>query len=484
MDARIELALSTLKVCCPHLAGMIAVIDLRLDDRIRTAGVCPSGKILLSPAFIGKLQIPEIAFVIGHELYHYYYQIFDRMTDHCDRYLVNVAHDCIINNMLLKIFRENGLPDACPDGSLHWEDFRTAVEEVIPGSWKPVDEYSLEKLTALLTGIRDKLPPIPFDCRRRKNESPPENSLRDAFSKVADELGFPAAEEEAGNESEWEGDGEKDDDAIPEIFSEEMEREFFPDEPLESVFDRQDELKRAVANSKREEAVLDEFIRRTKITDQLLKKYSSCRDRKPGNGKRKHKALKNAYDTPWEEVIQTWIDHTLPPVRSWAKASRHMSDQDSIFLPGRLRVTDQKLSVNIILDTSGSMADSFSVLLGMIGSFCAASGISDVRLLQCDTQVTSDVTIAPEELRDYEIKGYGGSDMSPAMKKLAMDGHIHSVLILTDGLIDFLPEKLVPYQVLWGIFPVLDEKGNVYPPESYFHPGYGTIIPIKLPEAI
>ena len=481
MDARIELALNTLKVCCPHLAGMIAVIDLRLDDRIRTACVCPSGRILLSPALIGKLQIPEIAFVIGHELYHYYYRIFERMTDDCDHYLINVAHDCIVNDMLLKVFRENGLSDACPDGLLHWEDFKNIVEKTIPGSWKPVNEYSLEKLTALLAKISDKLPPSPFGCRRKKRKSPAGNSLKDAFSKIADELGFPAAGEEAEDEPEW----ETTDDAIPEIFSEEMEREFFPDEPRSHVFNRWNELWRAVENSKREEAVLDDFIRQTKRSEELVRKYSPCKGKEAGKEKQKHHALENSsYDTPWEEVIQTWIDHSLPPVRSWAKASRRMPVQDGIFLPGRLRVTDQKHSVNIILDTSGSMAGGFSILLGMIGSFCAAGGIAEVRLLQCDTRVTSDVTIAPEELRDYEIKGYGGSDMSPAMAKLAMDESIHSVLILTDGVIDFLPESLVPYHVLWGIFPVADENGNLYPPQSYFNPGYGTIIPIKLPEEI
>lgn len=482
MDKRTELALDLLKTCCPHLAGLIAVIDLRFDVRIRTAAVCPSGRILLSPKFAEKLQIPELAFVIGHELYHCFYHIFDRITDESDQLLVNIAHDCIVNNMLIKVFTKNGLPDACPENLLHWEDFKNIVNETCPGAWRPVENYSMEKLTALLEKVSDKLPASPFGRRipRKKQRMP--SPMNDAFSRIASDLGFPDSEteEHADEDASWEyEDGEP--NGIPEIFSDDLERKFFPEDSPANSAERKKQLARAVETARQEKVLLENFRKHIERSERNARKFSVQRGTRKGNEYLKVKSLESSYAPPWESVIQTWIDNTLPPQRSWAKASRRTSPEMDVVLPGRLHRTDQKRSITIILDTSGSMEHSFSLLLGMIGSFCSAAGISEVRIIQCDVQVTSDETIVPEKLREYEIRGFGGSDMSPAMMKLSTDPKIHSVLVLTDGYIAYPPKEWIPYRVLWGIFT---PSGSLYDSlkDGSFKPDYGTVLKIKLPE--
>ena len=70
------------------------------------------------------------------------------------------------------------------------------------------------------------------------------------------------------------------------------------------------------------------------------------------------------------------------------------------------------------------------MLLGVIASYCHGMGISDVRLLQCDTRVTVDHRVSPQELREYKIKGMGGSDMTPALRRLTDDPEVEAVILI------------------------------------------------------
>ena len=69
------------------------------------------------------------------------------------------------------------------------------------------------------------------------------------------------------------------------------------------------------------------------------------------------------------------------------------------------------------------------------------------------------------------LRGYGGSDMSPAMLHLADDPRVEAVIVLTDGDIAY-PPAAMPYDVLW-----------VLPPgaTSSFQPPYGAVIQMQRP---
>jgi predicted metal-dependent peptidase len=88
-----------------------------------------------------------------------------------------------------------------------------------------------------------------------------------------------------------------------------------------------------------------------------------------------------------------------------------------------------------------------------------------VRVVECDAAVTQDVVVEPAELRSFRIAGYGGSDMGPALERLADDATVDAVVVLTDGDVA-VPRDAPPFAVLWVL--TYDNRG--------FKPGYGQVI--------
>jgi predicted metal-dependent peptidase len=95
--------------------------------------------------------------------------------------------------------------------------------------------------------------------------------------------------------------------------------------------------------------------------------------------------------------------------------------------------------------------------------------VDQIRLVQCDTAVTSDQFLSPAEVAAHPIAGYGGSDLSPALHHLADDPHVKAVVVLTDGDIEY-PEEEMPYDVLW----LLPADGS-----PSFRPPYGSVLTMQ-----
>lgn len=175
-------------------------------------------------------------------------------------------------------------------------------------------------------------------------------------------------------------------------------------------------------------------------------------------------ALRGLYRTPWELALQKWLESVAPGERTFLRPSRRGVTQSDIVLPGRKR---ESWMLNVILDTSGSMTDDIPRALGAVADFCDAVGVDEIRVVQCDTAVTSDTVLSPAELAEYEVRGYGGSDLTPAMRMLADDPRVTACLIVTDGEIGY-PADEMPYAVLW-----------VLPGHGGFAPPYGHVISMQ-----
>jgi predicted metal-dependent peptidase len=111
------------------------------------------------------------------------------------------------------------------------------------------------------------------------------------------------------------------------------------------------------------------------------------------------------------------------------------------------------------------MSDEIPFALGAIADFCDVTGVDEIRLVQCDTAVTSDEVLSPSELADYQVSGYGGSDLTPALLALVEDPRVTAAVVITDGDIGY-PSEPVPYAVLWAL------------PRSQttFQPPYGRVV--------
>lgn len=125
--------------------------------------------------------------------------------------------------------------------------------------------------------------------------------------------------------------------------------------------------------------------------------------------------------------------------------------------------------LNIVLDTSGSMSAEIPRALGAIADFCDAVLVDQVRLVQCDTAVTADDCIDPAQMQSYQVSGYGGSDLTPAMAHLARDPAVRAVIVITDGDIEYLREE-PSYSVLW----VLPTGAS-----TMFSPAYGRVVGMR-----
>lgn len=181
-----------------------------------------------------------------------------------------------------------------------------------------------------------------------------------------------------------------------------------------------------------------------------------------GGGQQNVRALRGIYRTPWQVAIQRWLEGVSPGERTFTRASRRGADREDIVLPGRRRET---MTLNVILDTSGSMSDDIPFAIGAIADFCEATGIDDIRIVQCDSAVTSDERLSPAELAEYQVKGYGGSDLTAAFAALVEDPRVTAAIIITDGDITY-PREPVPYAVLWVV------PGAT----TTFEPPYGRVV--------
>ena len=177
--------------------------------------------------------------------------------------------------------------------------------------------------------------------------------------------------------------------------------------------------------------------------------------------------VRSCYTPPWQMAMQRWVDGNATPKRSYARASRRGAWRSDVVLPGRNQECN---TVHIILDTSGSMTYAIPRLLGQIAAFARAAGMEQLHLMQCDVKVAADDFVDIGSLEKYHVAGYGGSDMSPAMLKLAEDPEVISVLVITDGYIDYPPQEKIPYDVLWCLPE--SSRGKTFP--------YGRIVYVPI----
>ena len=406
---RIERGLKLLTVPMPYLAGLAAALRFSLDDRIPTMGVFASGRMIANPRFAAKLKDDELIFVLAHELLHLALRTHDRArgSHHLE---FNYAHDYIINDILR---HELGFTTV-PAGGLDMPGARDKGAEEIVLEMRRNAENMKSKTQV-------------FDGQ--------ETTVRRALGKGG-----------KGEPSDGEGTADAGD-----VLDEKRERELFPDD---------------AANQQANAEKMREAAERSLALAKAIGAIKGMRGFGDGGQSQVVTALRGLYRTPRQIVLQRWLESVAPGERTFNRPSRRPVESPDVVLPGRRR---QGWILNVVLDTSGSMNDEIPRALGAIADFCDTVAVDQVRLLQCDTGVTADDLVAPMDLARYEITGYGGSDLSPAMVRLSEDAQVRAVAIITDGDIAF-PAEAMPYDVLW-----------VLPPgaSADFQPPYGRVVQMQ-----
>ena len=404
---RIARSLRLVTAPLPHLAGLAAAVRVSIDERVPTMGVFASGRMVANPAFVARLKDNELIFVLAHELLHLALRTHDRAKG-SDRLEFNYAHDYIINDILRVELGFTGIPAGGLD---------------MPGA----REKSAEQIVLEMRKNADKM------ASKSRVFEGEHVTMRRVIGRGPS--------------------GQPDPQQAGDVLDDKTERELFPDEATgqgDAVKAVQDLAAKSLA---------------------LAKAMGAMKGRGGDMGAAEHQvvsALRGMYRTPWEMSLQRWMESVAPGERTFTRPSRRGADRQDIVLPGRRR---EAWMLNVILDTSGSMTEEIPRVLGAIADFCDAVAVDQIRVVQCDTAVTSDEMLSPQELADYRVSGYGGSDLGPAMLALADDPRVTACLVVTDGDIEY-PAAPMPYGVLW----VLPAHG------AQFRPPYGHVVTMQKAE--
>lgn len=381
-----QLALRMVTLNLPHLTRLARAVRLQVDSRVETAAVTPSGRVLFNPKFLDSLTLEEATFVTAHELYHLVLQTHQR-GDEADGWLVNIAHDLIINDIL-----ENELRMTPPAGALRCHGAR---------------HVSLERL---LVGLREKQKHnrLPQKLWRSgtaeaaaQNEM--ERALEDAVAAAeaaAEELtpepalagGLGPAPSRQTDAAKKPADGHGQRDAL----TRSQELELFPLDDPDEVARRTTWLLEVCVQSVALSSLQHGWERHADAS-----RSSSDSDRATAEVR----VLQRAYRTPWERVVQQWLDAHIPQPRSYARPSRRAGDRADVVLPGRRR---DSTIIHVVLDTSGSMWPQLPAALGALAACCEASGVDQVRIIQSDSDITVDEVVPIDELRRYRVTGFSG----------------------------------------------------------------------------
>jgi predicted metal-dependent peptidase len=148
----------------------------------------------------------------------------------------------------------------------------------------------------------------------------------------------------------------------------------------------------------------------------------------------------------WKVELAQWLDWQLAPrgmARSYSRLNRRQSASPGIPLAGKARSGFHSPTYGVILDTSGSMSHPLLQKgLAAVVAYSQAQGVSQIRMVMCDTRPFDEGYIPLEKLqKPYHIYGRGGTTLQPAIDLLESASDFPDdapILIVTDGAIDVL----------------------------------------------
>ena len=419
-EIRLRLAINEVRIKLPYLSSLIELVRIEYGRQIPTAGIFASGRLIMNPDFFDSLDKDSASFVIAHEILHLVFKSHQRCTS-ADAKKFNIAHDYIINEQLSEIWGE------VLAGGLDW--FTSGLQKQLSERAK---DLSAEEICQRITLEDLDNDSDPFS--RQETKASQSTSLGDALARAGLVTKKPQAPFPEQTIDQL--------DVLPEH----IEKHWFPDEDVTAITTKiEKELTSTLSAKKITDSMTQSSGGQNQVTTSTLE------------------AEEIHFKPPWEMALQQWFEANARGGRSYSRPSRRGADRKDVVLAGYLR---EGWTLHIILDVSGSMTSELPYILGLISEFGTAVGIDRIHMIQADTEVNEDSWIDILDLQRFTVKGFGGSDMTSAMERLAQDIEVENVLLLTDGYISYADS--VPYNVFWGVTRNLN-----------FKPKYGVVAHIN-----
>jgi predicted metal-dependent peptidase len=151
----------------------------------------------------------------------------------------------------------------------------------------------------------------------------------------------------------------------------------------------------------------------------------------------------------WKQVLARFLRSNNTDDFSWQKPNRRFIGQ-GLYLPSMYNPSVDEIAV--VSDTSGSRTDTeLNQDLAEISSILRDLSPEAIHLIQCDTEVNSDISYTRESLplKTIEFNGRGGTRFAPAIEYVNKHHpNVASLIYLTDLECDDFGDA-PHYPVLW-----------------------------------
>ena len=393
------------------------------DPGVGTAGVCPDGlkvKFLYSPAFISSLSIPELAYVVSHEVGHVVMHHFDRglPTKPWERALYNAAADLAINSLFKPREGIKEVPALkedikLPDGTVLAS--KGSPSALLPSKFGLPDLLSLEHYYGLLLDkYRQAMEEQPGD----EGDSPQKGSGKGQSG--------PGGDGDSGSDPEGgEGDPKKDSPA-----------------DMGHASWKNDEIAKAIAK---------EWV----DTVDRLEKWGDT----PGSVKASVMAAQKA-SVRWDQLLR----EKYGQMTSTKRVSTYKRPSRRFGYPWCSKKTEPRDKKLVMIDTSGSISDRDLSRFKAETDRLAEEQV--VEYMTFDTVLHMEEALPWDPGLEFRFKGRGGTDVGPALKYAAEHGY-QDCIVLTDGYFE-APAVTTGVNVLWVI-----TKGGSKRPANF-----GTVVMI------
>lgn len=437
----------------PFLSYLLQSATVVETEQIPTMAMTQMGHLLYNPRFVDALSKSEVSGVLVHEILHLALRSFPRQRGrNMDEW--NIATDLHINYFVqYNTSNSISVPENLDMRELIPEDSELA--DKIPEEADTITEFY-----------------IPNEDGTYKLEVGEQTLHIDINEQDAEEI-YDIYKEAKEEEQEKNGDDGQDGDE-GDITDQLSDGSGVEDGTFDNIYSEDDIVisdsdedgkKTIQLPDGAEVEVPEDSIDQDKDWDEITasaQQHANQRGEMPaGMEDRIQSSNKNRID--WKKYIHQVIKQNVPSGYTWSRPSAvTLGNKNVGYMPGRDK--SDKLSVIVVVDTSGSVSDELlSTFLGEVSGIVRQNKQCDMVLIQHDADVQKVEEFSRPKESDFEqveIKGRGGTKHEPVFEYIAenhMSGSSRSdptvVINLTDGYTSTPEAKNWPKfdQCLWVI---------------------------------